>query len=610
MKDIWIVTVLVLTLGATTQAGEAKGRVAARRLNNFVVHYVKTDFQVPSGHDSSKPYKVFQIDHFRDGWLLISGRAKAGGAWVAIDSDKREDAVLTLAQGHGQTMRYVSKGKHQIRLFAQEGTGIEDFTIRSIPELVVCEVKFAVEKPYEGMRDRIHDWDFYQKKISPNINVIISDVNRKDQDEWKPYATQWRSQGKRWLFKTSQPVAVASITTRGKRDFEEYYFNDWTKHLKTTPYIDGTAVDEWTDAEIPQAYESFANILDRFAQDPLLEDKHLYIFGIGPKPWHKPGIEAIQRNRFALLKEGYFYLRGSDDEAEQTRFIASWAGIPLGRYFKDYPGFIQDNLVYVVSTSNYHYSMDITPDLDFKVFLDIQFHHYANYPTLRGMYGICLYALSGTSTDMLLYGMKLIRHYCIEGRRGRMTNAPLRLPHLTNPGFEQDLEGWQAHPIEAGGISVVPIKEQKYQNRFWPNQVPPSGAKMLQMVRSASGPNTIQQKIVKLIPGKLYSMALYVSDYSNFGRLQLVPISIELEGVEEIVNERESEPIYTRDYKNFDGRGCWNYHRRVFRAKKATATLTLCDWGESGKPEEGIGNTIMWDHIKVQPHYVAPASRP
>ena len=38
--------------------------------------------------------------------------------------------------------------------------------------------------------------------------------------------------------------------------------------------------------------------------------------------------------------------------------------------------------------------------------------------------------------EILRWGVKLLRHYCIEGKTERLTNDPYRLSHITNADFE------------------------------------------------------------------------------------------------------------------------------------------------------------------------------
>ena len=125
---------------------------------------------------------------------------------------------------------------------------------------------------------------------------------------------------------------------------------------------------------------------------------------------------------------------------------------------------------------------------------------------------------------------------------------------------------------------------------------------MLRTVRSGKAPNVVSQEITGLEPGRVYSLTVYVADYSDVGRFQVVPVSIKLGGVERLTEQDEDRATYT-DFYEGARRACWNYHLRVFRAKGTEATLTLSDWGLVGAPGGELGHDIIWDHIKLQPHY-------
>ena len=45
-----------------------------------------------------------------------------------------------------------------------------------------------------------------------------------------------------------------------------------------------------------------------------------------------------------------------------------------------------------------------------------------------------------------------------------------------------------------------------------------------------------------------------------------------------------------------------NYHWRVFRAKGATAKLTVTDWQDDKQPGGPIGQELMFNSIEIQPY--------
>ena len=90
-----------------------------------------------------------------------------------------------------------------------------------------------------------------------------------------------------------------------------------------------------------------------------------------------------------------------------------------------YRGIIPDCQKHVIMVPGYMSlpaeSLDVNPGADFKVFLDMQFNLLANRANFWGLYGVECYHSAYADEEILRWSVKLFRHYCIEGRRERLS---------------------------------------------------------------------------------------------------------------------------------------------------------------------------------------------
>ena len=580
---------------------------ADRALNNFVVEHVDTAVAPPrADHSPFQPVETFTFDTPRDGWLFFQLKTGGGGVRVCLYTTDRAEAVLAsngAARRPVEAMRFVGKGTHTVRVYANGEARVERLVVRSIPEILLFPVSFAAWRKETSSNYGIpHDWDFFKKHMLMNSNAIAF-FNAED---FGPYIREWKAAGKKALIKKNIPYYGST---------PDQIYENWGLPLEKFPELDGLTIDEFGAGEQHQKlYATWAGVLDRIGQNPLCRGRKAYTFwGSGfPTEKMRTLIEAVQRNNFRWLHEGYYMHRRSEGlEAGQLRYITAWGGNKFEQFRKMYPGLIENHLLYTFGIYNYHWTCDLAPELDFKVFLDLQFHHIASHPAFKGMYGICLYTLNSTTDEMCRYGSALVRHYCIEGKSERFNPSPLELPYIRNPGFEAGTKRWQLRPAAKDSIEVIDVASLPYKNTVTDRAIP-NEKKVLCTTRSKTAPNVISQSISNLEPGAYYSVRVMVSDLTDAEKptgltaeekVKLVPIAITVEGADMIEDKSIDRPWTTRFTKT-DGDekviGCWNFRFRVFRAKGKEAVLTLSDWPAPSAPGGDVGHKVIWDFIKVQ----------
>ena len=127
----------------------------------------------------------------------------------------------------------------------------------------------------------------------------------------------------------------------------------------------------------------------------------------------------------------------------------------------DMPGSVAHTVIVLCCCSKTCYSMDCYPTVDFKVFLDMQFHTIANDPSFDGLGGLSAWILRYADDETIRWMSKVYRHYAIEGRRTLLSDKygyAYELRHIENPDFGKGLEGWFVAPASEGSILTGKMK--------------------------------------------------------------------------------------------------------------------------------------------------------
>src|SRR5690606_14179324 len=128
----------------------------------------------------------------RHGWVFFAwtGDGAAPACRVA------EDVLVWRTNpenGARETMRCLAKGSHTLTVDAASAGTLD---IRAIPELAFCyyptQPNIAAFGPY--------DWAFMERHVLPHVNVLVS---RSDIDPIE--FTQWRGEGRRWIYNAFLP---------------------------------------------------------------------------------------------------------------------------------------------------------------------------------------------------------------------------------------------------------------------------------------------------------------------------------------------------------------------------------------------------------------------
>ncbi len=291
--------------------------------------------------------------------------------------------------------------------------------------------------------------------------------------------------------------------------------------------------------------------------------------------------DAVIEHDHAFAPEIYMHEQPTEERA-RTMIQQRLVRVPEA-WSRHYEGVNPHALIVLsIGDCTLRYSNDHRPDVNYKVLLDMQMHALATSEGSADLRGVGFWSAHYGSPEALRWYGALFRHYCIEGNTERLGEDPYLLDHITNPGFEEGVEGWETE----GSVEPAPVGEMPGGGERGKYAGVPEGEMVIRTVRAEDGPaNSFAQPIRHLEPGRLYSVKLYCTDpeYSD----RLIPAEIQIAGGEAVAE-------YAWDHVWRRGDVHWTMHRRVFRAREATGHLTVSD----SAPGE-----VYWDFVQVEPFF-------
>jgi hypothetical protein len=225
----------------------------------------------------------------------------------------------------------------------------------------------------------------------------------------------------------------------------------------------------------------------------------------------------------------------------------------------------------------------------------MQMNVIANHKAFKDIYGVTFWCSLSTKPEILEWFGCLVRHYCINGNKSMLSEKygyNLKLAYLKNPDFSAGLDNWKIIPASPGSIEVRNIKQFSFKRCYYPRN-----SNLLVMKKITGKVNRIEQEIVGLKPGKLYSLQVQAGSPEVAGMVKVdYNLNVKIKDVKILKTEKR---IIRGDGST--NKICRNAIEIVFTALKQKALLTIAD-GIS-KPDCPELKEIFLDSIKVQPFY-------
>ena len=533
------------------------------------------------------------------GWVFISSTMDStatGKASLIVDSDTDGDVAIVHDGGDELTveaMCHLPAGKHKLTIRREAGAAIKHLVVRSIPELMYCRFPNTPSITQYGP----YNWGFLRRHVQRNTNAINGLAHSSNH----AYMREWRAMGKRWVDTWSLPRDEPDAPLTGDRAYDY-----WAKaYGYKDPGADGTLVDEvhgGTESEC----KAWNEAIRRLHQD--FPTKVLYFYG-GTILGHGGLMQTLMDCGFAFSWERYLAEPPTEYAARQL----VWRELKsnMQAWQAEVPG-CQKNIIVNFGhwMSSVPETIGVDPRADFRVYMDMQFNLLANDPDFFGLYGVELFCSVLADQELVHWGMKLFRHYCIEGKTSMLTHTSYVLPHLQDPDFDEWGQGWALRPAEEGSMEVrFRDAYGLLQGRWYGALLPPeNGNHFMWTRRSARRANAFSQEVRNLQPGRLYSLKMITANYQDLSVSGAHAVSMKVDNVDPIPDKSFRAVVKQRYHTGLgysaDKNPAWfNYHLSVFRAKAETAMLTVSDWANDNEPGGAVGQEIIYNFFELQPFY-------
>ncbi len=560
--------------------------------------------------------KEYTFANPRAGWVFVSSTAAVKGTdrvLISIESAP-EDAAIVHAKGEGQTleaMRYLPAGVHKLLVRCEGAARPMTLVVRAIPEMMVAGLGYSCGSGWPNVPilpcfGRYNGEYLKRIGIMDNTNVIIE---QNPLPENAPYVEQWRRQGKKLIVRYSMwPIWQLKGMTA------DSIFKAWTEDrgLADNGY-DGIIGDEFSGLSRAAEYPLYAEAVRRIAQAPKYKGKVFYPYCM-PMYYGDTAmnfLKAVVESGYKWAEEKYLVEQPTEQAAQNYMDLRLRQN--LLRYHSSFPDCARHMIPALGFMSAPPETLNASPAVDFKVFMDMQMHLLANDPVFFGLYGIQWYHNGYVDEEDLRWSAKLFRHYGIEGKRERLTNDPYMLPHIQNPDFDRRDAGWTLSPAEKGSISIQHAAGLGMLQTRCRGGDDNAGDNFLLTKRNAKAPNRFSQPIKKLTPDRQYSVKMFTADYDEMRQGKSTQnahhVGIKIDDVE-LIPEKGFHQLFPSGlaghvYGPFkDGNHLYiTYHRVVFRAKRPEAALTISDWASDTQPGGPIGQNLMFNFVEVQPYF-------
>jgi hypothetical protein len=576
----------------------------ALRLNNFVTELLRVQ-AVPVGQE-----RPLTFQNPRDGWVFLSLRANARpGEKVELVLGATGDgtALLEITPAHGpiaETMRLLPRGTQMLRL---KGTGMKTagpLVVRTMPETQFVRYPQEPRFPEQGT----FSWMWLKQNVLSSVNTIATTAPAGLDDE----VDEWTRSGRKFIAYGRVPHED-NLTSR--QAFEYWSQNRGFKDAR----FSGMLADEFNGRQDPQ-YPAWTEAMRMLGENSKGSGKAFYAYSGGPGMYSRPETRDLVR---AVLDAGFYmawerYHHEMPTEEEGRKFMDQILGDEISKWRATFPALLS-HLVMVLGIFMSGPDLDVQPDVNYKVWMDMQMRYLATDPRFDGLFGVQWWYSGAATEEILRWQSALYRHYCVEGATDLLSRRygwEYSLDHITNPDFLDGLKAWVAEPAARGSMKAGYLERYaRLQGRYWQrNGEPdePSGNAYLWTKRQAGRPNKVFQDVKNLIPGMLYSAELITADYQDIkngrSRQDQHAVSLSVEGARTVERlSYRSVPLkstYSHPQLPFPNGPAWlNHHRLMFRATHSTARLCLSDWASDVAAGGPVGQELIFNYVQLQPYF-------
>jgi len=383
---------------------------AGRRLNNMVV-------ELHAGKVPADGAFRFGLRH--GGWTYV---AVKGADEVLLDGKR----VIDSATPRLETFRELAAGCHVVSVV---GGGTAELTVRRIPELFSYA---PVNSPIK--ENPPCDWAFQERYVLPAVTTLNGGELPQDA------RARYRASGRLWL---------ANLISRDLKDGQDlrHRLEKAGGMSAAAIFYDGVTCDEQGFTDVP-TMARYAEGLWAYG-DP--NGKRAYTWVIG-----SPATEGVDHDllsaaangtggRGRFLSEIYLVARPTEEKARAALNLAARDKIGV---FRRYSPLVDQKYGVIFGAFNQAPGISLCayPEVDYRYYLDMQFHLLANDPAFKDLSCTGVWGDYRADDELHRWTFMLMRHYFVEGRREMLSPSYgfCYIPgHLKNPDFTDGFSSWK-----------------------------------------------------------------------------------------------------------------------------------------------------------------------
>ncbi len=560
------------------------------RLNNLVV-------ELGAWRDAAGPVSFVNP---RPGWVFVSVKASRNeGSMSLVAVDGGATWPLPLGPAPTECMRWLEAGAHEIRP-ADSETMLLEATARAVPEMHFCRYPVVPIVPAFGGTD----WASLEAHVLPHVNAIVGNPTA----EMDAHVASWLARGGKWIGYYGLPHQEGLTAQQA--------FEHWAAHAGfQDPRLSGLIADEFSGRQ-NSWYPAWIEGIRLLGAWEKRGERAFYGYCGGPAMYTRPQARALVR---AVFDQGFYmaYERYHHEEPtleEMRALMDRLLGAELPKWRETFPG-CQRRMLLVLGLFAQGMGLNVRPDVDFKVHMDLQMQYLATHPAFQDLFGIHWWVADYADDELIPWMGRLYRHYGIEGQRELLSDRygyAYELAHIQNPDFSEGFAGWRAMPaaIDSMGVGYME-RYARLQGRYWhragfPDE--PAGNTYLWMDQHPEKPNVVMQRMDGLVPGALYSVKMITADFNDIDQgvseEKLHAVALTVTAAETIADKSFQAAYPSRTWEPFLDKPAWfDLHRLVFRAEKEHAWLCIAD-RPSGVPSAATAaSRLMVNFIEVQPYF-------
>lgn len=551
-----------------------------RKLNNLVTEVLSAKLD---GNGFSGEFHTTRDD----GWIHVKMAAR-GAFDLSVDGVK----ILDNWADADEVFRFLPRaGAHKLAI---SGPVRGTVSVKQIPDVFVSPTCF------ESYVDAIPSfgWNFFRRHAMRNATSFKHGRHIPRERRAEFFATGARFFGADALI--NKPPFISGKPVEFSKGLAENLG-------MTMPESAGAVIDESYFGQ-PKRLNHYIDGMRQFVSD-YYGDKIVHSCIVDRPAMPGSDREAIawavnaSYGRGKVLTE--IYCQSKPTEAEAKAYFDDYAGELLRslRRKRDglpfYPGAADDFAIYlgnftqIPTLSLWHH-----PQMDYKYFLDMQFHALANDPTFEGLAHMGVWGLYYADDEMYRWTFMLTRHYCIEGNKDMLSSryGLKYLPGiLENGDFNESFDGWR---VEGNATRETIYKFADVAEKRWCGK---SGDTFAVLAKEPGRTTRLSQTLKNLVPGRRYSLDVVCFNAKdareNAVRPMRIPLNVTLGDAAEKIESRSWVFVDRRPKsRGFSGTRV-NRHHVVFTAKATETEFCIDNEDAPDGFEIGVNGIGVWPYV-------------